>query len=552
LVAAVSLSLAPFVEAAQPVASEAKTRTKERLRPSGIAGALVIGGGGKPSETVLGQFVKLAGAEKARLVVISVFEGSQEKEPADEILQSLKACKPASVTLLSAPTREAASARLLESLTKATGVWIAGKNPTRSGETFLGTALGKELPGLLERGGAIGGTSGGAAVVARLLVRSGNPLSKTAPGLGLLPESVIALHSPEGSPQQHLFDTLAKNPGLVGFDIEEGAALVVQGRELRVLGDGTVTVCLGPSSTRAAKTIPLNSGSVADLTAFRRAAIARSESPFPPKEAPVPEVPNGSLVIVGGGGVPADVTEKFIELAGGPDALIVVLPTANPDPIPANSGAGFFERAGAHHVKVLRARELKDVEAPESLDLLKNAKGIWFGGGRQWRFVDAYEGTKAEALMRDVLRRGGVIGGSSAGATIQGDYLCRGSPLGNLEIMYEGYERGLGFLPGVAIDQHFSQRKRFADMTALMKTYPQLLGIGIDESTALIVTGHVAQIMGKNNAHFYNRTKPALEGEPDYETVKPGEYYDLKLRSILPPAAAKPAEERKESKSGRR
>src|SRR5262249_29365690 len=158
------------------------------------------------------------------------------------------------------------------------------------------------------------------------------------------------------------------------------------------------TVCLGPSSTRAAKTIPLKSGSVADLTAFRRAAIARSESPFPPNEAPVPEVSNGSLVIVGGGGVPADVTQKFIELAGGPDALIVVLPTANPDPIPANSGAGFFERAGAHHVKVLGARELKDVEAPESLDLLKNAKGIWFGGGRQWRFVDAYEGTKAEAL----------------------------------------------------------------------------------------------------------------------------------------------------------
>src|SRR5262249_12219695 len=158
---------------------------------------------------------------------------------------------------------------------------------------------------------------------------------KTGPGLGLLPESVIALHSPEGSPQQHLFNTLAKNPGLVGFDIEEGAALVVQGRELRVLGDGTVTVCLGPSSTRAAKTIPLKSGRGADLPGFRGGAIARSESPFPPKEAPVPEVPNGSLVIVGGGGVPADVTKKFIELAGGPAPLIVVLPTANPDPIPA-------------------------------------------------------------------------------------------------------------------------------------------------------------------------------------------------------------------------
>ncbi len=95
-----------------------------------------------------------------------------------------------------------------------------------------------------------------------------------------------------------------------------------------------------------------------------------------------------------------------------------------------------------------------------------------------------------------MLRRGGVIGGSSAGATIQGDYLCRGSPLNNTDMICEGYERGLGFLPGVAIDQHFAQRKRFADMTALVKTYPQLLGIGIDESTAIVVQGSVAEVMG--------------------------------------------------------
>jgi cyanophycinase len=232
------------------------------------------------------------------------------------------------------------------------------------------------------------------------------------------------------------------------------------------------------------------------------------------------------------------VTRKFIELVGGPDALIVVLPTANPDPLPPDAGGGFLTRAGARNVKVLTARELKDVESPATLDVLGKARGVWFGGGRQWRFVDAYAGTRAEALMRDVLRRGGAIGGSSAGATIQGDYLCRSSPLGNEEMMCEGYERGLGFLPGVAIDQHFTQRKRFADMTALMKTYPQLLGIGIDEGTALIVRGHVAEILGRNQAHFYDRRKPVTDGKPDYETVKPGERYDLKVRQVLPAAPA--------------
>src|SRR5205823_5684157 len=176
---------------------------------------------------------------------------------------------------------------------------------------------------------------------------------------------------------------------------------------------------------------------------------------------------------------------------------------------------------------------------PKTLDVLNKAKGVWFGGGRQWRFVDAYGGTKAYDLLHDVLRRGGVIGGSSAGATIQGDYLCRGSPFGNLEIMFEGYERGFAFLPGTAIDQHFTQRKRFRDMTALVKTYPQLLGIGIDEATALVVRGHVADIMGRGQVHFYDAVRPRAEGEPDHASVSAGGRYDLKGRRVLEPVPAK-------------
>jgi cyanophycinase len=231
--------------------------------------------------------------------------------------------------------------------------------------------------------------------------------------------------------------------------------------------------------------------------------------------------------------MPADVTKKFIDLAGGPDALLVVLPTAVPDAVSVQGEANFFERAGAKNVHVLPGRELKDVEDPKNLELLAKAGGVWFGGGRQWRFVDAYEGTKAHDAFRALLRRGGVIGGSSAGATIQGDYLCRGSPLNNTDMMCEGYERGLGFLPGVAIDQHFTQRNRFADMTALMKAYPQLLGIGLDEATALIVQGHDAAVMGKNKAHFYDAGRKVEAGQPDYDTVAPGGRYDLKARKVL-------------------
>ena len=162
--------------------------------------------------------------------------------------------------------------------------------------------------------------------------------------------------------------------------------------------------------------------------------------------------------------------------------------------------------------------------------MLKEARGIWFGGGRQWRFVDAYEGTKAVAAFHDVLRRGGVIGGGSAGATIQGDYLVRGSPLGNEEMMAAGYERGFAFLPGTAIDQHFAQRKRFADLSKVVAAFPQLLGIGLDEGTAIIVQGHLAEVMGPNEVHFFDRSNPVPEGEPDYTSVAGGGKYDLIAR----------------------
>jgi cyanophycinase len=194
------------------------------------------------------------------------------------------------------------------------------------------------------------------------------------------------------------------------------------------------------------------------------------------------------------------------------------------------------------NVTVLPAREQAEVDSAENLDAIKKATGVWFGGGRQWRFIDAYEGTKTAELLRDVLRRDGVIGGSSAGATIQGDYLARGSPFGPDVMMCEGYERGLCFLPGVAIDQHFTARNRFADMTSLMKKYPQFLGIGLDEATAIVVQGHMAKIMGKGKAHFYDRHKKVEPDKSDFEAGVAGDRYDLKARKLI--VAEKKADEK--------
>jgi cyanophycinase len=105
--------------------------------------------------------------------------------------------------------------------------------------------------------------------------------------------------------------------------------------------------------------------------------------------------------------------------------------------------------------------------------------------------------------------------------------------LGNTVMAAEGYERGFGFLPGCAVDQHFFARNRTKDMTGLMKMYPQLLGIGIDEGTAIVVSGTTAEVIGKSKVGFYDyRTKPK-DGEQDYVEVKSGGKYDLKERKEL-------------------
>ena len=351
------------------------------------------------------------------------------------------------------------------------------------------------------------------------------------PGLGMVPGVIVDQHFVARERRDRLLAALQQHPQLVGVGIDEGTALVVKGRELKCLGESTVHLCLGACNSLEPCERVLQPGESGDLTMFRREALCRQQPPFPPATPAEPVVPSGALVIVGGGGLTEQITQRFIELAGGVDAPIVVLPTANPR-IDLNEGK-FLERAGAKHVTMLAARTWAEVESPETERILREAKGIWFGGGRQWRFVDAYEHTRAVALFHEVLQRGGVIGGSSAGATIQGDFLVRGSPLGNTDMMALGYQRGFAFLPGTAIDQHFRQRNRFADLAGVVDRHPQLLGIGLDEATALVVQGEVGEILGRGEAHFYDRRPGRPADAPDHESVAAGGRYQLRNRQVL-------------------
>jgi cyanophycinase len=478
------------------------------------------------------RFIELAGGKAARLVIIPT--ASDDDTIADdgrEVEEIWKSREPASITILHTRSPdEANNPAFVEPIRHATGVWITGGRQSKIAAAYSGTLVESELCELVERrGGVVGGTSAGAACQSRVMIVRGQ-IHKT-PGLGLVPGAIVDQHFLARERKVRLFEALSQYPHLVGLGIDEGTALIVKGRTLTCLGDSTVTICLTATGKHEATDVTLKSGETSDLTMLRRAARDRVLPPFPPETTGDIEVPHGALVIAGGGGMSAELTRKFIELSGGPDALIVVLPTANPGPLRTRSrDAEFLLREGARNVKVLRARRRAEVESRPFVETLEKAGGLWFGGGRQWRFVDAYEGTKAIDAFHGVLRRGGVIGGSSAGATIQGELLVRGSPLGNEEMLAAGYERGFGFLPGTAIDQHFAQRGRFADMSRVVKAHPQLLGIGLDEDTAIIVRGHTAEVIGQNEVHFFDRSKPLAEGQTDYISVGTGGKYDLKAR----------------------
>ena len=245
--------------------------------------------------------------------------------------------------------------------------------------------------------------------------------------------------------------------------------------------------------------------------------------------------PHGSVIVVGGGALGPEVYAKFIALAGGPDAVIIDVPTAGGDSVypPDWRGANGLKAAGAKHVVVLHTISRKIADSEGFIAPLKGAGGVWFEGGRHYHLVDSYLGTKTEQAFHEILARSGVMAGSSAGASILGSYLVRGAPSNDNNIMsYPGYEVGFGFLRGVGIDQHVVARERLADLAdSVMPRHPELLGISEDEGTAWVVQGDSAEIIGRDKAFVYGGNDPTDPGKP-FLTLHPGDRYNLASRHV--------------------
>jgi len=244
----------------------------------------------------------------------------------------------------------------------------------------------------------------------------------------------------------------------------------------------------------------------------------------PPRGVAAPG--RGHLLIVGGGPLPDPVIARFVELAGGPGrAKIVLFPMASSDPDAGVEMAETFRKLGATAERVVMDHAAADT--PKGAAKLDGVTGVWFGGGDQVKLTEALAGTRTEAAIHARYIDGAVIGGTSAGAAVMSTPMLTGderrpggdrpppkdSPNAYMTIARENVITipGFALLPGAIVDQHFLRRRRNNRLLSLVLEHPDLVGVGIDESTALEVDPNgVWRILGKSVAVVYDARHAAV------------------------------------------
>jgi cyanophycinase len=243
--------------------------------------------------------------------------------------------------------------------------------------------------------------------------------------------------------------------------------------------------------SRAHATTPARAGGVG-------AAHAPPQPPTPPLQADTAAV----LMAVGGNEDRREemaVLRRFVQHCGGPQARIVVLTAASA--VPQLLWAGYeraFAALGVQRCVELGLTSREEADAPAAVHEVLGADGIFITGGDQRRLLSVLGGSAVEqALHRTRAQRGACIAGTSAGAAALSRQMLAG---GRAPLLPEKdvvlLDEGLDLLPGAIIDQHFSERRRLARLMSAVAQHPQLLGVGIDEDTALVVERGAIEVVG--------------------------------------------------------
>lgn len=212
----------------------------------------------------------------------------------------------------------------------------------------------------------------------------------------------------------------------------------------------------------------------------------------------------GTLVIAGGGALPEEIYEEFVRLAGGERARLVIIPSAHPFDSLEDAERAYrgWRQMGARSVEFVHAEDEDDANDEEAVASLRRATGAWIAGGSQGRLADLFVGTKVHDELKSLLDRGGVIGGTSAGASILSQTMIRRGTARRAVL-----DQGLGLCANAIVDQHFLERGREPRLLRALAENPDQWGIGVDEGTALIVRGRLIRVLGESQVNLYRATQ---------------------------------------------
>lgn len=269
--------------------------------------------------------------------------------------------------------------------------------------------------------------------------------------------------------------------------------------------------------------------------------------PLAPTAQAVPLAPStatltdakGTLIVAGGGPLPESVLRAFVTAAGGRAATIGVLPVASGDPLGSFAAVQSTLSALGAQVHLLDVRARADSERQSLLALANTCSGYWFTGGDQNRIGDLVVGTPLHALIVQRYRQGAAVGGTSAGAAAMSRIMLtgKGDPSETRPGTFQT-RTGLGLLPGTIVDQHFLRRQRQNRLFSLIQEHPDHLGLGIDEETALQVTGGQATVVGNRQIFVVDpapaRIAPGGAHGLVVHLLGPGQGLDLNRRLPQP------------------
>jgi cyanophycinase len=242
------------------------------------------------------------------------------------------------------------------------------------------------------------------------------------------------------------------------------------------------------------------------------------------------------------------ILERFVQLAGGTKARIVVLSTASSLGDEATDlYRALFAREGATQVEGIRPVAREEANAPGPARMVAQATGVFMTGGNQLRLASIVGGTHLGEAMLAAHRRGAVIAGTSAGASAMSSHMVAfGTAGATPKHRMVQLASGLGLLPGVIIDQHFEQRNRMGRLLAAIAQSPGLLGIGIDEDTAILVDEGILEVLGKGAATIVDGAnlvtdafvtkghRPMMVSGAKLHSLPSGWRFDLRERELIP------------------